>query len=193
MAISLKAPLSAEAAASLRAGDSVLLSGTIYSARDAAHKKLVALLDAGEPLPFPIEGSVIYYMGPSPALPGRPIGAAGPTTSYRMDSFAPRLIELGSRGMIGKGKRSAEVIDAMKRSGAVYFGAVGGAGALLSRCIRSREVIAWPELGAEALCRLEVVDFPAVVIIDALGYNLYEIGPRSYLAAHGDKGNGLQT
>lgn len=185
MAVSLTAPLSLEDAKRLRAGDRVTLSGTIYSARDAAHKKLIELLDAGQPLPFPVEGSVIYYMGPSPALPGRPIGAAGPTTSYRMDGFAPRLIELGSRGMIGKGKRSVEVVKAMKSCGAVYFGAVGGAGALLSKCIRSCEVIAWPELGAEALCRLEVSDFPAVVVIDALGNNLYELGPNRYLAEHG--------
>ena len=185
MAISLQTPLSAEDAKRLRAGDRVLFTGTIYSARDAAHKRIIELLDAGKPLPFPVEGSVIYYMGPSPALPGMPIGAAGPTTSYRMDAFAPRLIELGSRGMIGKGKRAPEVVEAMKRCGAVYFGAVGGAGALLSKCIRSCEIVAWPELGAEALCRLEVADFPAVVVIDTLGSNLYELGPRSYLAAHG--------
>ncbi len=191
MSIHLKTPLSGEDAAGLRAGDSVLFTGTVYSARDAAHKKLIALLDEGKPLPFPVEGSVIYYMGPSPARPGAPIGAAGPTTSYRMDAFAPRLIELGSRGMIGKGKRSDEVIEAMKRCGAVYFGAVGGAGALLSKCIKSCEVLAWPELGAEALCRLEVVDFPAVVVIDSLGSNLYELGPRRYLETHGGKENGL--
>lgn len=191
MSIHLKTPLSAEDAKRLRAGDSVLFTGTVYSARDAAHKKLCALLDEGRPLPFPVEGSVIYYMGPSPARPGTPIGAAGPTTSYRMDAYAPRLIELGSRGMIGKGKRSDEVIEAMKRCGAVYFGAVGGAGALLSKCIKSCEVLAWPELGAEALCRLEVVDFPAVVVIDALGNNLYELGPRRYLEAQGGKENGL--
>lgn len=192
MTISLQTPLSAQDAARLRAGDSVLLSGTVYSARDAAHKRMCELLDAGQPLPFPVEGSVIYYMGPSPALPGMPIGAAGPTTSYRMDAYAPRLISLGSRGMIGKGKRSGEVIEAMKRSGAVYFGAVGGAGALLSKCIRSCDVVAWPDLGAEALCRLEIVVFPAVVVIDTLGNNLYEIGPRRYLEAHGGEENGLQ-
>jgi fumarate hydratase subunit beta len=192
MPIHLNTPLSAQDAAGLRAGDIVLFTGTVYSARDAAHKKLIALLDEGKPLPFPVDGSVIYYMGPSPARPGTPIGAAGPTTSYRMDAYAPRLIELGSRGMIGKGKRSDEVIEAMKRCGAVYFGAVGGAGALLSKCIKSCEVLAWPELGAEALCRLEVVDFPAVVVIDSLGGNLYELGPRRYLEAHGGEGNGLQ-
>ena len=185
MAVSLHTPLSAQDVARLRAGDSVTITGTVFSARDAAHKKLIELLEAGQPLPFPVEGSVIYYMGPSPARPGTPIGAAGPTTSYRMDGFAPRLIDLGSRGMIGKGRRSPEVVAAMKRSGAVYFGAVGGAGALLSKRILSREIVAWPELGAEALCRLEVADFPAIVVIDALGNDLYELGPRRYLAEHG--------
>ena len=187
MTISLHTPLCQEDTGRLHAGDSVTLTGTVYSARDAAHKKLIELLDAGQPLPFPVEGSVIYYMGPSPARPGSVIGAAGPTTSYRMDGFAPRLIELGSRGMIGKGKRAPEVIEAMKRYGAVYFGAVGGAGALLSKCIRSREIVAWPELGAEALCRLEIVDFPAVVVIDAFGNDLYELGPRQYLAKQGGR------
>lgn len=192
MAIKLRTPLLAQDIEKLRAGDSVLLTGTIYSARDAAHAKLCALLDALEPLPFPVDGSVIYYMGPSPARPGAPIGAAGPTTSYRMDAYAPRLIELGSRGMIGKGKRSAEVVEAMKRCGAVYFGAVGGAGALLSKCIQTCEVLAWPELGAEALCRLEVIDFPAIVVIDSLGNDLYELGPKAYLEQHGGNANGLQ-
>lgn len=185
-------PLDKQTASALRAGERVLLSGTVYSARDAAHKKLCALLDAGQPLPFPVEGSVLYYMGPSPAQPGMPIGAAGPTTSYRMDAYAPRLIELGNLGMIGKGKRSAEVVEAMKRFGAVYFGAVGGAGALLSRCIRKAEIVAWPELGAEALCRLEIENFPAVVVIDALGNNLYELGPMRYRAEHGGGTDGLQ-
>ncbi len=185
MAVSLNTPLMKADALMLRAGDRVLLSGTVYSARDAAHKRICELLDASQPLPFPVEGSVIYYMGPSPARPGSPIGAAGPTTSYRMDAYAPRLIELGNRGMIGKGKRSAEVIEAMKRCGAVYFGAVGGAGALLSKCIKSCEIVAWPELGAEALCRLEIVDFPAVVVIDALGNDLYVLGPQKYLEQHG--------
>lgn len=180
----LTAPLTPEITRALRAGDSVRISGTIYSARDAAHKRLCALLDEGEPLPFPVEGSVIYYMGPSPAQPGMPIGAAGPTTSYRMDDYAPRLLDCGNLAMIGKGKRSASVIESMKKNGAVYFGAIGGAGALLSRCIRSAEVIAWPDLGAEALMRLEVQDFPAVVIIDADGNDLYLSGPEEYLARH---------
>ena len=192
MAIELRTPLLAADIDKLHAGDRVLISGTIYSARDAAHAKLCALLDAGEPFPFPIDGSVIYYRGPSPARPGAPIGAAGPTTSYRMDAYAPRLIELGSRGMIGKGRRSTDVVEAMKSCGAVYFGAVGGAGALLSKCIRSCEVLAWPELGAEALCRLDVTDFPAIVVIDALGNDLYALGPEAYLEKHGGHANGLQ-
>ena len=186
MRIEIQAPLCAETARSLRAGDFVSITGTIYSARDAAHKRMCALLDEGKPLPFPVEGSVIYYMGPSPAQAGMPIGAAGPTTSYRMDAYAPRLMDLGNLGMIGKGKRAPEVIDAMKRSGAVYFGAIGGAGALLSKCIHAAEVVAWPDLGAEALMRLEVVDFPAVVVIDSLGNNLYEQGPAQYLSQQGE-------
>ena len=180
----ISAPLTRETAAQLRAGDSVRISGIVYSARDAAHKRMCALLDEGEPLPFPIEGSVIYYMGPSPALPGMAVGAAGPTTSYRMDAYAPRLLDLGGLGMIGKGKRSPEVIEAIRRNGAVYFGATGGAGALLSRCIVSAEIVAWPDLGAEALRRLEVRDLPAIVVIDALGNNLYELGPERYLRQH---------
>ena len=184
MTYHLTAPFTKEDAAKLRAGDSVLISGVIWSARDAAHKRMCELLDGGKPLPLPIEGSVIYYMGPSPAQPGIPIGAAGPTTSYRMDAYAPRLLNLGELGRIGKGKRSGEVVDAMKRNGAVYLGATGGAGALLSRCITAAEVVAWPDLGAEALMRLEVTDFPTVVIIDSLGNNLYETGPQAYRDAH---------
>lgn len=187
MRIEITAPLTKEVAASLRAGDSVSISGVIYSARDAAHKKLCALIEKGEALPFPVDGSVIYYMGPSPAQPGAVIGAAGPTTSYRMDSYAPKLLALGSLGMIGKGRRSAEVIEAMKKSGAVYFGAVGGAGALLQRSIRKAELVCWPELGAEALMRLEVHELPAIVVIDSLGCDLYETGPRDYLKQHGGK------
>ncbi len=187
MTYELTAPLTRDAAARLRAGDSVLISGVIFSARDAAHKRLCELLDAGKPLPLPLEGSVIYYMGPSPALPGTPIGAAGPTTSYRMDAYAPRLLALGNLGMIGKGRRSREVVEAMKEAGAVYFGATGGAGALLSRCITSAEVAAWPDLGAEALMRLEVKDFPAVVVIDSLGNDLYDEGPRRYREKHGEE------
>lgn len=192
MTVQVHAPMTAQAAENLRAGDFVSISGTIYSARDAAHKRLCALLDEGKPLPFPVEGSVIYYMGPSPAQPGSPIGAAGPTTSYRMDAYAPRLLALGSLGMIGKGKRAPEVIEAMRRSGAVYFGAIGGAGALLSRCIRASELVAWQDLGAEALLKLEVRDFPAVVVIDSLGNNLYEQGPAQYLAQRNEVQDGLQ-
>lgn len=192
MRIQIHAPMTADAAASLRAGDFVSISGTIYSARDAAHKRMCALLDEGKQLPFPVEGSVIYYMGPSPAQPGMPIGAAGPTTSYRMDAYAPRLLALGNLGMIGKGKRSTEVISAMKENGAVYFGAIGGAGALLSKCILSAETVAWPDLGAEALLKLEVRDFPAVVVIDSLGNNLYEQGPAQYLAQRDEVQDGLQ-
>ena len=179
----LTAPLTAEAARSLRAGDTVYLSGTVYTARDAAHKRLCELLDRGEELPFPVEGSVIYYVGPSPARPGQVIGSAGPTTSYRMDAYAPRLLKLGSLGMIGKGKRNDDVIAAMQETGAVYFGAIGGAGALLSRCIKAAETVCYEDLGAEAIRKLEVEDLPLTVVIDCCGNNLYETGPAAYLAA----------
>ena len=178
----ITAPLTAETARSLRAGDSVLLSGTVYTARDAAHKRLCRLAEEGKPMPFPVEGSVIYFVGPSPARPGQVIGSAGPTTSYRMDSYSPTLLRLGSLGMIGKGKRDQNVIDAMKETGAVYFGAIGGAGALLSRCVRSAELVCYEDLGAEAIRKLEVVDLPLTVVIDSLGTNLYETGPAAYLA-----------
>jgi fumarate hydratase subunit beta len=159
----------------------VLLSGVVYSARDAAHKRFMDLLDRGEPLPFPIEDACLYYLGPSPAAPGQIIGSAGPTTSYRMDPYTPRLLGLGLRGMIGKGKRSAEVIEAMKKAGAVYFGAIGGAGALLAQRIRASDIIAFEDLGAEAIRRLVVEDFPVTTIIDSRGNNLYETGPAAYL------------
>ena len=181
MAIKIQVPMSAETARTLHAGDSVLLSGVIYTARDAAHKRLCALADEGEPLPFDPEGAVIYFVGPTPAKPGLVIGSAGPTTSYRMDAYSPKLIALGQTGMIGKGKRSAEVVAAMKKHGAVYFGAIGGCGALLSQCIKKAEVIAYEDLGAEAVRRLEVEDFPVVVVIDSEGNNLYETGRQSYL------------
>ena len=158
----------------LRAGDSVLLSGTIYTARDAAHKRMVEALAAGEELPLPIQDAVIYYVGPTPARPGQAIGSAGPTTSYRMDAYAPTLLDLGQTGMIGKGPRNRNVIDAMVRNGAVYFAAIGGAGALLSKAIASAEVIAYDDLGAEAVRRLTVKDFPVIVAIDSRGGNLYE-------------------
>ena len=173
----LTLPLSREDALSLRAGDTVLLSGTLYTGRDAAHKRLVALLEEGKPLPFPIEGQTIYYVGPAPARPGRPVGPAGPTTSYRMDAYTPALLRCGLRAMIGKGRRSPQVVAAMKEAGAVYFGATGGAAALISRAIVSAEVVCYEDLGAEAVHRFEVRDFPAVVLIDSQGNDLYEIGP----------------
>lgn len=185
MEYELSAPLSEDECRKLRSGDRVYLSGIIYTARDAAHLRFVEALDRGEELPFPIKGSVIYYVGPSPASPGHVIGAAGPTSSYRMDAYAPRLLELGQLGMIGKGKRSPEVIDAMKKHGAVYFGAVGGAGALLSQCIKEAEEIAYPDLGAEAVRRLRVERMPLLVIIDSLGANLYVDGVRGWREKHG--------
>jgi fumarate hydratase subunit beta len=181
MAISITAPLSPEAARSLRAGDSCLLSGIIYTARDAAHKRLCALIEEGKELPIDLTDAVIYFVGPAPAKPGQVIGSAGPTTSYRMDAYSPALIALGQTGMIGKGKRSPEVIAAMKQHGAVYFGAIGGCGALLAKCIQSSEVVAYPDLGAEAIHRLEVKDFPVTVVIDSEGNNLYETGREDYL------------
>ena len=181
MAISIKVPLSREDAKTLRSGDSCLLSGVIYTARDAAHKRLCELVAQGKELPFDIRDSVIYFVGPTPARPGEAIGSAGPTTSYRMDAYSPTLIALGQTGMIGKGKRSQEVINAMKEHGAVYFGAIGGCGALLSQCIKNAEVIAYDDLGAEAIRRLEVENFPVVVIIDSEGNNLYETGREAYL------------
>ena len=181
MAIKLKTPLDSAAARALRAGDMCLLTGELYTARDAAHKRLCTLLEAGQPLPFDMRGAVIYFVGPTPAKPGQAIGSAGPTTSYRMDAYSPALLRQGLTGMIGKGKRSPEVIAAMKEYGAVYFGAIGGCGALLSKCIKKAEVIAYPDLGAEAIRRLEVENFPVVVIIDSEGNNLYETGRQEYL------------
>ena len=181
MAIRITAPLTREEARKLKSGDSCLLSGVIYTARDAAHKRLCDLVEQGKELPLEIQNSVIYFVGPTPAKPGGVIGSAGPTTSYRMDAYSPRLIALGQTGMIGKGKRSDEVVAAMKEHGAVYFGAIGGCGALLSQCIKKSEVIAYEDLGAEAIRRLEVEDFPVVVIIDAEGNNLYETGRAAYL------------
>jgi fumarate hydratase subunit beta len=177
----LTLPLTREKAAPITAGDIVYLSGDLYTARDAAHKRLVDLLDAGKPLPFPLEDSVIYYTGPSPAAPGRIIGSVGPTTSYRMDAYAPRLLGLGLRGMIGKGKRSPEVIAAMQQAGAVYFAAIGGAGAMIADCVKAVEIIAFDDLGPEAIRRLSVQDFPVVAIIDSRGNNLYVSGPAAYL------------
>lgn len=174
-------PLSLEQLKDLKCGDSVLISGVIYTARDAAHKRLCQLVEEGKDLPFDVQDSVVYFVGPAPAKGDQVIGSAGPTTSYRMDPYSPTLIRLGQRGMIGKGKRSPEVVAAMKEHGAVYFGAIGGAGALLSRCIKKAEVVCYEDLGAEALRRLEIEDFPAFVIIDSEGNNLYENGRKAYL------------
>ena len=181
MSIAITLPLTPEKAAQLRSGDSCLLSGVIYTARDAAHKRLCALADEGKELPFPVKNATIYYVGPTPAKPDQAIGSAGPTTSYRMDAYSPTLIALGQTGMIGKGKRGTEVVEAMKQHGAVYFGAIGGCGALLSRCIKSARVVAYEDLGAEAIRELVVEDFPVTVIIDSLGNNLYETGKAQYL------------
>ncbi len=178
--VKLTPPLTDADVEQLEIGDKVLVSGVIYTARDAAHKRLLDLLAAGQPLPMEIKGQILYYVGPSPARPGRVIGAAGPTTSYRMDSYAPTLIRLGLKAMIGKGKRSPEVIAALKQYKAVYLGATGGAGALISQCIKAAKVIAFPELGPEAIHRLEVVELPAIVINDCQGRDLYEVGVAQY-------------
>ena len=182
MAIKITAPLTRETAKQLRSGDNCLISGVIYTARDAAHKRLCELVAAGKELPLDVTDNIIYFVGPTPAKPGQAIGSAGPTTSYRMDAYSPTLIEQGLTGMIGKGKRGPEVIAAMKEYGAVYFGAIGGCGALLGKCVKKAEVIAYDDLGAEAIRRLEVEDFPAIVIIDSEGNNLYETGRAAYLA-----------
>ena len=181
MAISITAPQTREAARQLKAGDSCLISGVIYTARDAAHKRLCELAAQGKPFPMEMQDAVIYFVGPTPAKEGQAIGSAGPTTSYRMDAYSPTLIANGQTGMIGKGKRGPEVIAAMKEHGAVYFGAIGGCGALLSKCIKKAEIVAYEDLGAEAIRRLEVEDFPAIVIIDSEGNNLYEMGRKAYL------------
>ncbi|ADL12031.1 Fe-S-containing hydro-lyase [Acetohalobium arabaticum] len=172
--IRLETPLTEEKVRELEAGDTVLISGTVYTARDAAHARLIDALDSEKDMPFEIDGQVIYYVGPAPAKPGKPIGSAGPTTSYRMDPFAPRLIKEGLRGMIGKGYRNNEVVEAMKEEGAVYFGAIGGAAALIAQRIKEAEVIAYDDLGTEAVRRLEVEDLPVLVVIDAEGNSLYE-------------------
>ena len=173
-------PITEEITADLKAGDYVYITGTLYVARDAAHKRMMEVLDEGKELPIDIKDCTIYYMGPSPAREGRPIGSAGPTTASRMDKYAPRLLDLGLKGMIGKGKRSDAVKEAIVRNGAVYFAAVGGAGALLSKSILSSEVVAYDDLGTEAIRRLEVKDFPVIVVIDSLGNNLYETAIEEY-------------
>lgn len=176
----IKAPLLTEEIADLKAGDYVYITGTIYTARDAAHKRMYEALQNGEELPIEMKDNVIYYMGPSPAREGRPIGSAGPTTSSRMDKYAPALLDLGLSGMIGKGKRNAQVKEAVVRNGAVYFAAVGGAGALLSKAITSSKVVAYDDLGTEAIRKLEVKDFPAIVVMDKDGNDLYETAVKTY-------------
>lgn len=178
--IRLTLPLTEEKARSLKAGDSVLISGVIYTGRDAAHKRMVETLDRGEKLPTDLTDQIIYYVGPTPAKPGQPIGSAGPTTSGRMDAYAPRIIEQGLRGMIGKGYRTPEVVEAMKKHGAVYFVATGGAASLIAKRIKSYEVIAYEDLGPEAHAKLVVEDFPAIVAIDSEGRNFYAIGQQQY-------------
>lgn len=170
----INAPLTKEDTTKLKAGDMIYITGTIYTARDAAHKRMSEALSNGQTIPLELEGNIIYYMGPSPARPGRPIGSAGPTTASRMDRYAPTLLDLGLRGMIGKGKRTKEVQDAIVRNKAVYFAAIGGAGALLSKAITSSEVIAYDDLGTEAIRKLQVENFPCIVVIDSDGTNLYE-------------------
>ena len=170
----IKTPITEQITADLHAGDYVYITGTIYVARDAAHKRMMEVLDAGKELPIPIKDATIYYMGPSPAREGRPIGSACPTTASRMDKYAPRLLDLGEKAMIGKGKRTKEVIEAVVRNHAVYFAAVGGAGALLSKCITKSEVVCYDDLGAEAIRKLEVENFPVIVVVDSEGNNLYE-------------------
>ena len=176
----IQAPISNEDANSLRAGDYVYITGTIYTARDAAHKRMYEALEKNQQLPIEMANNIIYYMGPSPAREGRPIGSAGPTTASRMDKYAPKLLDLGLKGMIGKGKRSQAVRDAIVRNGSVYFAAIGGAGAILSKCIKKSEVIAYDDLETEAIRKLYVEDFPVIVVIDSEGNNLYETAIEKY-------------
>ena len=178
--VKISPPLTDEIVTMLKAGDRVIITGVIYTGRDMAHKFLVEGHKKGEKPPFDLKGQILYYTGPTPAPPGKPIGSAGPTTSYRMDKYTPYLLELGLKGMIGKGPRGQEVKDAIKKHKAVYFAAIGGAGALISKAIRKAEVIAYPELGTEAVMRLEVEDFPAVVVNDIYGGDLYRIGVEKY-------------
>ena len=180
MAKIISAPLTDEVVNDLKAGDRVLINGIIYTARDAAHKRLVEMLDRNEPLPIDLKGQIIYYVGPCPAKPGTVIGSAGPTTSGRMDAYTPRLLDEGLKGMIGKGLRSKAVVDSMVKNGAVYFAAIGGAGALLAECIKESEVVAFDDLGTEAIRRLRVENFPVTVIIDRYGNDLYSIGRKQY-------------
>ena len=183
MQYKLTTPVTREDLAPLKAGDTVLLSGTVYTARDAAHKRMMELLDAGKGLPFPVKGSALYYVGPTPERPGQVIGSAGPTTSGRMDAYSPRLLDLGQSIMIGKGARNEAVKEAVVRNGAVYLAALGGAGALMAACVSELEVLCWEDLGCEAVRRLEVTDMPLTVILDAHGGDLYDSGPAAYLAS----------
>ncbi|MBQ9832187.1 MAG: Fe-S-containing hydro-lyase [Clostridia bacterium] len=181
MAVYINTPFTTADAENIKAGDTVYISGTIYTARDAAHKRLCELVSQGKELPFDVKDAIIYYVGPTPPKPGMAIGSAGPTTSYRMDAYAPTLMDMGLRGMIGKGKRNEEVISSIKKNKAVYFAAIGGAGALLSSCIKTAEVIAYEDLGAEAIRKLTVENLPVVAVIDTMGTNLYEVGRKAYL------------
>ena len=180
MAIGLNAPVEEQKLKQLKSGDEVLISGIIYTGRDAAHKRMIELIGKGEPLPFDIKGQIIYYVGPCPAPPGKVIGSAGPTTSGRMDAYAPKLIEMGLSGMIGKGTRDDRVVESIKQHGAVYFGATGGAGALIASCIKKEEIIAFEDLGTEAIRKLEVENLPCIVIIDSEGNDLYKAGRAQY-------------
>ena len=183
MQYKLTTPIAQKDLGRLRAGDTVLLSGTVYTARDAAHQRMMELLDAGKQLPFPVKNSVLYYVGPTPERPGEVIGSAGPTTSGRMDAYSPRLLDLGQAIMVGKGARNQAVKDAVVRNGAVYMAALGGAGALMAACVKKLEVICWEDLGCEAVRRLEVEDMPLTVILDTRGGDLYESGPAAYLGS----------
>ena len=187
MQYKLTTPVTREDLAPLKTGDTVLLSGVVYTARDAAHKRMMELLDKGEPLPFPVEGSALYYVGPTPERPGEVIGSAGPTTSGRMDAYSPRLLDLGQAIMIGKGARNQAVKDAVVRNGAVYLAALGGAGALMAASVKKLEIICWEDLGCEAVRRLEVEDMPLTVILDPHGGDLYQSGPAAYLASLEEK------
>lgn len=183
----ISTPITAQKAQELQAGDRVLLSGLVYTARDAAHKRLIELLDKGQTLPIELKDAVIYYVGPTPEKPGKPIGSAGPTTSYRMDSYTPKLLDLGLKAMIGKGIRSEEVIKSMKENKALYFAAIGGAAALMAKSVIKSELVAYEDLGSEAIRRLKVKDLPLVVAIDSYGNNLYELGPLAYLKVESGK------
>ena len=183
MQYQLTTPVSREDLAPLRVGDTVLLSGTVYTARDAAHQRMMELLEQGKPLPFPVEGSALYYVGPTPERPGEIIGSAGPTTSGRMDAYSPRLLDLGQAIMIGKGARNQAVKDAVVRNGAVYLAALGGAGALMAASVKQLEIICWEDLGCEAVRKLEVENFPLTVILDTHGGDLYQSGPAAYLSS----------